>query len=180
MTLNQLTIQLALGGAAITVIYPFTKRYFAAPQLALGVAFAWGVPMAFAAELGEVPRLGWLLFLTAVIWGIVYDTEYAMADREDDLKIGVRSTAILFGEMDRALIGVLQVCVLAGLALVGQGAGLGRWYYGSLVVAAVVAAYQQHLIKDRAPGRCFTAFLNNAWFGATVFTGVVLDYIFRT
>lgn len=180
MTLNQLTIQLALGGAAITVIYPFTKRYFAAPQLALGVAFAWGVPMAFAAELGEVPRLGWLLFLTAVIWGIVYDTEYAMADRDEDLKIGVRSTAILFGEMDRALIGVLQVCVLAGLALVGQGAELGRWYYGSLVVAAVVAAYQQHLIKDRAPGRCFAAFLNNAWFGGTVFTGVVLDYLFRT
>lgn len=179
LTMNRLTVYLAFAAAAIAVAYPFTKRFFAAPQLVLGVAFAWGVPMAFAAIEGGVPRLGWLLFLSAVIWGVVYDTEYALVDRDDDLEIGVRSTAILFGEMDRAMIGILQLSMLAGLALVGDGADLGRWYYAGLAAAAALAAYQQLLIRARDPAQSFRAFLNNAWLGGAVFAGIVLDYTFR-
>jgi 4-hydroxybenzoate polyprenyltransferase len=178
MTMNRLTLYLAIAGAAIAVVYPFMKRYMAAPQLVLGVAFAWGVPMAFAAELGSVPRVGWLLFLCAMIWGVIYDTQYALVDRDDDLKIGVRSTAILFGDMDRALIGALQISFFAGLALVGDNADLGRWYFGGLVVAAAFALYQQFLIKGREPDRCFRAFLNNAWLGGAVFVGILLDFVF--
>jgi 4-hydroxybenzoate polyprenyltransferase len=180
LTLNRLSLYLAALAAVIAVVYPFTKRFFAAPQLVLGVAFAWGVPMAFAAQAGTVPRLGWLLFLSAVIWGIVYDTEYAMVDRDDDLKIGVRSTAILFGEMDRPLIAALQLSLFAGLALVGDGADLGRWYYAGLVLAAGVAMYQQVLLKDRDPAMCLRAFSSNAWLGGAVFVGILLDYLFRT
>jgi 4-hydroxybenzoate polyprenyltransferase len=179
LTMNRLTLYLAICGAAIAIVYPFMKRVIAAPQFVLGIAFAWGVPMAFAAEQGGVPRIGWLLFLCALIWGVIYDTLYAMVDRDDDLKIGVRSTAILFGEMDRALIGVLQASLLAGLALVGDGAELGRWYYGGLATAAALAVYQQVLIRDREPARCFRAFLNNAWLGGAVFAGILLDYVFR-
>jgi 4-hydroxybenzoate polyprenyltransferase len=180
LTLNRLSLYLAALAAVIAVVYPFTKRFFAAPQLVLGVAFAWGVPMAFAAQAGTVPRLGWLLFLSAVIWGIVYDTQYAMVDRDDDLKIGVRSTAILFGEMDRPLIAALQLSLFAGLALVGDGADLGRWYYAGLVLAAGVAMYQQVLLKDRDPAMCLRAFSSNAWLGGAVFVGILLDYLFRT
>lgn len=179
LTLNRLTVLLAVSAAVIAVAYPFMKRIFAAPQLVLGIAFAWGVPMAYAAQLQTIPRVGWLLFLSSVIWGIVYDTQYAMVDRADDVRIGVRSTAILFGEMDRALIGVLQLSLLAGLALVGDGADLGRWYFGGLGVAAAAAVYQQALIRERDPEKCFDAFLNNAWFGGFVFAGIVLDYVFR-
>ena len=135
--------------------------------------------MAFAATQGAVPRVGWLLFLAAVIWVIVYDTEYAMADRDDDLKIGVRSTAILFGDLDRALIAGLQVLLLATLVLVGRAAELGNWYYGGLAVAAVFALHQQRLIHGRDSVQCFRAFLNNAWLGAAVFCGIVLDYLFK-
>jgi 4-hydroxybenzoate polyprenyltransferase len=179
LNLNRLTLLLAVVAAVIAVLYPFTKRFLSAPQFVLGVAFAWGVPMAFAAELGEVPRVGWLLFLAAVIWVIVYDTEYAMADREDDLKIGVRSTAILFGDLDRVLIGALQVLLVVSLALVGQRGELGAWYFGGVGTGAAFLLYQQVLIKHRDPGACFRAFLNNAWFGACVFAGIVLDYVFR-
>jgi 4-hydroxybenzoate polyprenyltransferase len=179
LTLNRLTIELAVAGAAITVVYPFAKRFFSAPQFLLGLAFAWGVPMAFAATQGGVPRVGWLLFLGAVIWVIVYDTQYAMADRDDDLKIGVRSTAILFGDLDRVLIAALQLLLLATLVLVGRGADLGAWYYGGLGAAAVFALHQQRLIHGRDSVQCFRAFLNNAWLGATVFVGIVLDYLFK-
>jgi 4-hydroxybenzoate polyprenyltransferase len=179
LTLNRLTLLFAVGGAAVTVLYPFTKRFLSTPQFVLGVAFAWGVPMAFAATLGEVPRLGWLLFLSAVIWVIVYDTQYAMTDRVDDLKVGVRSTAILFGDLDRAFIGGLQLLLLASLVLVGRSAQLGEWYYGGLGAAAVFGLYQSYLIKDRDGGQCFRAFLNNAWLGGAVFSGIVLDYLFR-
>jgi 4-hydroxybenzoate polyprenyltransferase len=180
LTLNRLTVLLAVAGAAVTVVYPFTKRFLSAPQFVLGIAFAWGVPMAFAAELGEVPRVGWLLFLASVVWVIVYDTQYAIADREDDLKIGVRSTAILFGELDRAFIGGLQLLLLATLYLVGRGAGLGAWYYGGLAAATLFGLYQQLLLKDREPSSSFRAFLNNAWLGGAVFGGIALDYLFRT
>jgi 4-hydroxybenzoate polyprenyltransferase len=179
LTLNRLTIYLAICAAAITIVYPFTKRFLATPQLVLGVAFAWGVPMAFAAELGSVPRLGWLLLVSAIIFGVIYDTEYAMVDRDDDIRIGVHSTAILFGEMDRVLIGVLQLSLFAGLGLVGDSADLGAWYYGALIVAAGFALYQQFLIKDREPAACFRAFTNNAWLGGAVFAGIALDYLFR-
>jgi len=179
MTMNTLTVRLALGAAVITVVYPFTKRFISMPQLVLGVAFAWGIPMAFAAQLGSVPRLGWLLFLSTLIWGVIYDTEYAMADREDDLKIGVRSTAILFGEMDRMIIGGMQLFFLLGMALVGQAASMGRWYYGGLLVALLLSIYQQFLIKGRGGERCYRAFTNNFWLGGAVFFAIVLDFTYR-
>jgi 4-hydroxybenzoate polyprenyltransferase len=179
LSLNRQTVSLAFAGAAVTVLYPFTKRFLSTPQFVLGVAFAWGVPMAFAASVGDVPRLGWLLFLSAMIWVVVYDTQYAMTDRQDDLKIGVRSTAILFGDLDRVFIAGLQLLLLASLVLVGRSADLGVWYFGGLGVAALFGAYQAVLIKDRDGGKCFRAFLNNAWVGAAVFAGIALDYIFR-
>jgi 4-hydroxybenzoate polyprenyltransferase len=179
LTLNRLALMFALGGAAVTLLYPFTKRFLATPQFVLGIAFAWGVPMAFAASLGEVTRLGWLLFLSAVIWVVVYDTQYAMTDRVDDLKVGIRSTAILFGDLDRVFIGGLQVLLLASLVLVGHSAMVGPWYYGGLGAAAAFCVYQTYLIRDRDGGQCFRAFLNNAWFGGAVFCGVLLDYTFR-
>jgi 4-hydroxybenzoate polyprenyltransferase len=179
LALNRLAVLLAVAGAAVTVLYPFTKRFLSAPQFVLGIAFAWGVPMAFAASIGTVPRLGWLLFVSAVIWVVVYDTQYAMADRADDQKVGVRSTAILFGDLDRAFIGGLQLLLLASLVLVGRSVDLGRWYYAGLGAAAIFGAYQTYLTRDRDGGQCFRAFLNNAWLGASVFVGVVLDYTFR-
>jgi 4-hydroxybenzoate polyprenyltransferase len=174
-----LTITFAVAGAVITVIYPFTKRFLSTPQFVLGVAFSWGVPMAFAATVNDVPRVGWLLFLATVIWVVVYDTQYAMTDRPDDVKIGVRSTAILFGDLDRAFIAGLQVLLLASLVLVGRSAALGPWYYGGLAAAALFCFYQLYLIKERDIVQSFRAFLNNAWFGAAVFAGVLLDYTFR-
>jgi 4-hydroxybenzoate polyprenyltransferase len=180
LTLNRPTVYFALGGAAVTVIYPFAKRLFSAPQLVLGIAFAWGVPMAYVAQLGSVPRLGWLLFLTALIWVVVYDTEYAMVDRDDDARLGVHSTAMLFGEMDRLLIGVLQVSLLGGFVLVGRGAELGAWYYGGLAAAAALCIHQQILIKDREREKCFRAFSNNTWLGAAVFVGILLDYFYAS
>lgn len=179
MTLNTLVLGLAAAGALVAIVYPFTKRFLSVPQFVLGIAFAWGVPMAFAAELGHVPRLGWLVFVAAVIWVVIYDTQYALADREDDLEIGVRSTAVLFGDMDRVIIGGLQLMFLAGLALVGTNVEAGAWYYGGVAAAAVFALYQQHLIKDREPARCVAAFLNNAWLGGAVFAGLLLDYTFQ-
>jgi 4-hydroxybenzoate polyprenyltransferase len=179
LTLNRLTIVFACVGAAITIFYPFTKRFFVAPQFVLGIAFAWGVPMAFAAQMESVPRIGWLLFLAAIVWGVVYDTQYAMVDRDDDLRIGVKSTAIMVGEMDRAFIGSLQILLIVTLILVGQSAELGSWYYAGLVLASVLSAYQQYLIRDRDRERCLRAFLNNVWFGAVVFFGMLLDYVFR-
>jgi 4-hydroxybenzoate polyprenyltransferase len=179
LTLNKLTILFACFGAAITMIYPFTKRFVSAPQFVLGIAFAWGVPMAFAAQLEVVPRVGWLLFLAAIVWGVVYDTQYAMVDRDDDLKIGVKSTAIMTGEMDRAFIGALQILLIVTLILVGRRAELGQWYFAGLGIASLFAAYQQYLIKDRDRDLCLRAFLNNSWFGAVVFFGILLDYVFR-
>lgn len=178
LTLNRLALEFAAAGALVTIVYPFTKRFLSVPQFVLGIAFSWGVPMAFAAQLGSVPRIGWLLFVATIVWVVLYDTEYAMVDREDDLKIGVRSSAILFADMDRAMIGALQLLFFLGLALVGRSAEMGRWYYGALLVAAVFAAYQQYLIKDRSPPECLRAFLNNAWLGGFVFAGIILHYTF--
>src|SRR5690606_4652048 len=141
LTLNPLTQLLAVIGALITVIYPFTKRFISTPQFVLGIAFAWGVPMAFAAQVGAVSRIGWLLFTAAIIWGVIYDTQYAMADRDDDLRIGVRSMAILVAVMDKTCVGAMQAMLLASLLLVGQSAELGAWYRGGLALAATLALY---------------------------------------
>ncbi|BAZ92450.1 4-hydroxybenzoate octaprenyltransferase [Thiohalobacter sp. COW1] len=180
LLMNPLTIKLAFVGAALAAIYPFTKRFTHLPQLVLGAAFGWGIPMAFAAQTGELPRLAWLLFLVNILWATAYDTQYAMVDRDDDLKIGVKSTAILFGEADRLIIAMLQLLVLLGLGLVGSMAQLGLYYYLGLAVAAALALYQQYLIRGREREGCFRAFLNNNWFGGAVFAGLVLDYLNRS
>ena len=180
LTLNRLTQGMAVIGALITIIYPFSKRFISFPQFVLGIAFSWGVPMAFAAQAGTVPRVGWLLFVTTIIWGVIYDTEYAMADRDEDLKIGVRSIAILFGDLDRMFVGALQLMFLGGLILVGRSTGLGPWFLVGVGAAAMLFLYQQHLIRDRDSVRCFLAFRNNATVGMCVFIGIMLDYFFRT
>ena len=179
LTLDRLTQMLAIVGAALTIIYPFMKRFIAAPQLILGAAFGWGVPMAFAAETGEVPRLAWLIWLTVVVWAVIYDTMYAMADREDDRRIGVKSTAILFGPADVFIIMLLQVVMLLGLLLIGSAAKLGPWYTGSVGLVALFMLYQVALIRDRKPDGCFRAFINNRFIGATVFAGILLGYTFQ-
>ena len=179
LTMNRLTQGLAVIGALVTIIYPFSKRFISFPQFVLGIAFAWGVPMAFAAQLGAVPRVGWLLFITTIIWGVVYDTEYAMADRDEDLKIGAKSIAILFGDLDRIFVGALQLMFLGGLLLVGQSAELGSWFLVGVGAAAMMFVFQQRLIRDRDSVRCFLAFRNNATVGMCVFIGTMLDYLFR-
>ncbi len=178
LTLDRLTQLLAVGAAAVTVIYPLCKRFFAAPQLVLGIAFAWAVPMAFAAQTGTVPRLALLMALAVIVWAVIYDTMYAMADREDDLKAGIRSTAILFGQADVFVIAVLQLLLLLALFLTGEVAGLGVWYRVSLGFCALFMLYQHALIRERKPDDCFRAFLNNRHIGATVFAGIVLSYTF--
>jgi len=178
-TMNTLTIALAFVGALLVVVYPFMKRLIAAPQFVLGLAFAWSVPMAFAAHTGSVSaRALWLLYLCTIIWVVIYDTQYAMSDREDDLKLGVQSTAILFGEMDVSIVAGLQLVLLIGLYLVGESVELGWWYRLGVLAAALFALRQLWLIRERDAGDCLRAFLNNAWFGAAVFAGIVLDYVF--
>ncbi len=180
LTQNRLTITLAFVGAFLAATYPFMKRFTSLPQLYLGVAFGWGVPMAFAAQTAALPQISWLMFLIIVVWAIIYDTMYAMVDREDDLKLGLRSTAILFDEADRFIIGVLQLIFFAGLMLLAPMADLGKWYWLGLAGAAIATIYQQFLIRDRDPASCFRAFLNNNALGASVFAGIALDYLFRS
>jgi 4-hydroxybenzoate polyprenyltransferase len=180
MTLDRFTQQLALIGAVLTVTYPFFKRFFPIPQVYLGIAFSWSVPMAYAAEAGTISRIGWLLFMASLLWTTAYDTMYAMVDREDDLKIGVRSSAILFGEADRVIVGIMQLMTLLALWLVGHDLALGPWYQGGLAAASCFSLYEQWLIRERNPDKCFRAFLNNNYFGMAVFIGVALEYLFRT
>jgi 4-hydroxybenzoate polyprenyltransferase len=179
LLMNPLTIKLSLVGVCLAATYPFMKRYTHLPQVYLGAAFGWAVPMAFAAQTGEIPRVAWLLFVATVLWATAYDTMYGMVDREDDLKIGVKSTAILFGDADRLIIGIVQILVLLALVMAGQAAGLGLYYYFGLLLALALAVYQQYLIRNREPKACFDAFLNNNWFGAAVFGGIVLNYLAR-
>jgi len=179
LQLDRFTQLLAVIGFAIAASYPFVKRFFALPQFYLGAAFSWGVPMAFAAELGRVPKIGWLMFLATVLWVAVYDTLYAMVDREDDLKIGIHSTAILFGDMDRVIIAAMQLMVLFGLYLAGKEAQRGFWFGLGLAVGGMFFLYQQVLIRRREPELCFRAFLNNNYFGMAVFVGLALDYQFN-
>ena len=173
---NALTIKLAFGAVALTAIYPYCKRHTHLPQIVLGAAFAWAIPMAWTAEKGSLAASVWLVYCTAVLWTLVYDTFYAMVDREDDLKIGIRSTAILFGESDRAITGVLQGLVILSLLLVGQKFHLHWPYFLSLTVAAALFGWQQYVIRDREPAACFRAFLHNHWVGMVVFAGIAASY----
>jgi 4-hydroxybenzoate polyprenyltransferase len=178
--LNQLTILLAFIGVILAGIYPFLKRITHLPQLWLGAAFSWGVPMAFEALTGTVPAQSWLLFLTAAVWPVIYDTQYAMVDRPDDIKIGVRSTAILFGEADRYMIGALQIIFIILLALAGAVFRLNMIYDMSLAGVAALFIYQQILIKHRVPGHCFKAFLNHRWVGAVIFLGIISGHAYHS
>ena len=172
---NTLTLYLSFGGVVLAFIYPFMKRYTHLPQLFLGAAFSWAIPMAWAAETNSVSQLVWLLYVGNLVWTVAYDTLYAMVDRDDDLKIGIKSTAILFGDGDRAVVGVLQATVVLILYLVGHQAGLGIWYLAGLSGMAGFFIYQQWLIRNRERGECFRAFLNNNWAGFAVFLGLILD-----
>jgi 4-hydroxybenzoate polyprenyltransferase len=179
LQLDRETIRMSVIGAALAVSYPFFKRFFPLPQFYLGVAFSWGVPMAFMAQLGEIPRVAWIIFFAGIIWAAIYDTMYAMVDRDDDLKLGLKSSAIVFGDMDTLIIGVLQALMLYALYLVGTSMEYGFWYNAGLVGAAVFFAYQQWRIRERKRQPCFEAFLNNHYVGYSVFIGILLEYAFR-
>ena len=177
LTMNTFTILLSIGGVMLAAIYPFMKRYTHMPQVVLGMAFGWSVPMAFAAQTNNVPKIAWLIYVVTVLWAVIYDTMYAMADRLDDLKIGVKSTAILFGDADRVIIGILQAMMLFALYLIGQQASLGDAYSIAVFIAAALMVYHQYLIRFRQPAACISAFLNNNWLGLMVFAGIVINYI---
>ncbi len=174
---NERTIILSFAAVALVALYPFMKRFTNLPQLVLGIVFSWGILMAFSAATGNIPQPAYLLFVANCLWTVAYDTQYAMVDREFDLKIGVKSTAILFGDADKVIIGSLQVMFILAMILAGRQFELGAPYYLSLVIASGFLAYQQYLIKDRLPGPCFESFLNNNWVGAVIFIGVLLSFI---
>jgi len=176
---NALTIKLSLAAVALASLYPFMKRYTHLPQVVLGAAFAWAIPMAFAAQNGELNGALWLIYTAVVIWTVAFDTFYAMVDREDDLKVGVKSTAILFGDMDRVMTGSLQFLCILALALAGNRFGLGLIYQSSLLIAGALFIYQQYLIRNREPEACFRAFLNNNWVGMVIFFGILADYAMK-
>lgn len=179
LTLNPIAQAMTLVGGVLVVTYPFFKRFFPLPQLYLGIAFTWSVPMAFAAHTGEYPsRIAIVMFLAGLAWTMAYDTMYAMVDREDDKKIGIRSSALLFGDADRFIIGVLQLMALLAMWLVGKEMELGLWYELGVAAAALFALYQQLLIRQRKPEDCFRAFLNNNYFGMAIFVGIALEYTF--
>ena len=178
LQLNKSTLLLAAAGGFLAITYPFVKRFLPVPQMYLGVTFGWGIPMAFEAQYEQIPRVAWLLLLANVLWVTVYDTIYAMVDRDDDLKIGVRSTAILFGDSDRDIIAVLMGMTLLSLYLVGNLIHMGSWYDAGLCAGAVFFLYQLWLIRGRDREACLRAFLNNNYFGMAVFIGMALEYIF--
>lgn len=179
LLLNIYTILLSFVGAFLAGSYPFMKRYTHLPQAYLGIAFGWAVPMAFAAQTGKIPLVAWILYLAIILWALVYDTMYAMVDKDDDLKIGVKSTAILFGDYDRQIMAILQIIILGLLFTVGQMQQLGWFYYGGVAIAGGFFCYQQVLIFHRVKSQCFKAFLNNNWFGLAVYAGLVMEYGFR-
>jgi 4-hydroxybenzoate polyprenyltransferase len=177
--LNLLTLKLAVIGAFLTISYPFVKRFFPMPQLWLGISFGgWSVPMGFAAESGVVPRVAWVLYIAGVMWAAIYDTMYAMVDREDDVKIGIKSSAILFADMDKLLIGVMQAMMLFALVLAGRSMEFGQWYYSGVTGAGLLFVYQQWLIRKREPAGCLKGFLNNQYVGAVIFAGILLQYLY--
>ncbi|MDH5436479.1 MAG: 4-hydroxybenzoate octaprenyltransferase [Gammaproteobacteria bacterium] len=176
LLMNTFTIMLSFVGVFLAATYPFMKRYTYLPQPYLGAAFGWAIPMAFAAQTGTIPVVAWLMFIAVILWATAYDTMYAMVDRKDDLRIGVRSTAILFGDADRIIIGLIQLTLMWVLLLIGKQLSFGLYYYLGLAVALALAIYQQYLIYHREPEKCFRAFLNNNWFGLAVFGGIVGQY----
>jgi 4-hydroxybenzoate polyprenyltransferase len=176
--MNELTIWMSLGGIFLAASYPFMKRYHYLPQVHLGAAFGWSAPMAYTAQANEITAITWLIFLATILWATAYDTMYAMVDYDDDIKIGVKSTAILFGNQDKLIIGIIQILLILNLLLIGHRAELSGFYYLGVTAASIFAVYQQYLIKDRKHELCFKAFLNNNWFGLVLFIGVFLDYQF--
>jgi len=180
LQLNWLTVKLSFAALAITVIYPFLKRFFVFPQAWLGVAFSFSIPMACAAQLGYIPAAGWALMGATFFWIVAYDTEYAMVDRDDDVKLGLKSSAILLGRFDVAGVMVAQVLFLAIMTVIGRWQRLGSFYFMGLAVAAVLIVYQYWLIRGRDRNRCFRAFRNNNWVGLAFFAGLVLDLRFES
>lgn len=179
LSLNALTIALSVPGALLAASYPFMKRYTYLPQAYLGMAFGWAVPMSFAAQTNSIPPIAWELYLATILWALIYDTMYAMVDRDDDWKIGVKSTAILFGDLDRILIAMLQVFMLLILLGIGRQLALGWAYFVGLTVAAALSLYQQVLIRRRTKPECLRAFLNNQWVGAAIFAGLAFAFAWR-
>ncbi|MBS7783147.1 4-hydroxybenzoate octaprenyltransferase [Providencia stuartii] len=177
LTLNSMTIWLSIAGLALAWIYPFVKRVSHLPQVVLGAAFGWSIPMGFSAVSESLPLVCWVLFLVNILWSVIYDTQYAMVDRNDDLKIGVKSTAILFGQYDKLIIGILQIVMIVLLVLVGSLADLGAVYYIALSLSALLFIYQQKLMVDRERAPCFKAFLNNNYVGLILFIGIFLSYL---
>ena len=177
LPLNTLVLGLSVIALFLAASYPFTKRFFAIPQAYLGIAFGFGIPMSYAALRGEVPMEAWILLVANTFWAIAYDTQYAMVDREDDLKIGIKTSAITFGRFDLAAIAVCYGLTLALLAWVGLQRNMGIVFYGGLITAAAIALYHMSLIRSRDPKQCFRAFLHNTWFGAVVFVGIALSYV---
>ena len=178
LLMNKLTIWMSFGGILLAASYPFMKRYHYFPQVHLGAAFGWSAPMAYTAQANEITAVTWLIFLATILWATAYDTMYAMVDYDDDIKIGVKSTAILFGNQDKLIIGIIQIMLIFDLLLIGHRTELGIIYYLGVAIAGLFAIYQQYLIKDRKRELCFQAFLNNNWLGLTLFIGVFLDYQF--
>lgn len=179
LTLNRLTILMSFVGVVLAATYPYLKRYTHLPQVYLGMAFGWGIPMAFAAVQGEVPPIAWVLYATNILWSTAYDTWYAMVDRDDDLRVGSKSTAILFGDMDLVIQGVLYALVFLGLGLVGRQAGLGAIYWASLGVALLLVLRQFWICRHREREPCFRAFLDNHWVGMVVSIGIAADLALR-
>ncbi|KFC05369.1 4-hydroxybenzoate polyprenyltransferase [Trabulsiella guamensis ATCC 49490] len=177
LTLNTMTILLSVAALALAWVYPFMKRYTHLPQVVLGAAFGWSIPMAFAAVSESLPLSCWLMFLANILWAVAYDTQYAMVDRDDDLKIGIKSTAILFGQYDKLIIGILQVAVLALMVAIGIMNHLGWAFYWSVAVAGALFVYQQKLIKDRERDACFKAFMNNNYVGLVLFLGLAMSFM---
>ncbi len=174
---NTMTIAMSFGGLFLASLYPFMKRHTHLPQVVLGAAFGWAIPMAFTAVSEDVPTIAWLIYIAKILWTIAYDTMYAMVDRDDDLKIGVKSTAILFGDLDKLIIGILQILTLAILIIVGLQLSLSLPYYMGVIVAAGLFCYQQWLIRNREREPCFKAFLNNHYAGMAIFVGILIHYM---
>lgn len=177
LTLNTMTILLSIAALALAWMYPFMKRYTHLPQLVLGAAFGWSIPMAFSAVSEALPLTCWLLFIANICWTVAYDTQYAMVDRDDDLKIGIKSTAILFGKQDRLIIGLLQIAVIALMAIIGVLNELNGAFYWSLLLASALFIHQQKLISGRGRSECFRAFMNNNYVGFLLFLGIALNFL---
>ncbi len=179
LELDWQTVQFSFIAVGLAILYPFMKRYTFYPQVILGAAFSWGMPMAFMAVQGEVTDVGWILFMANLLWTIAYDTQYAMVDRKDDLKIGIKSTAILFGDADKLIIGILQAVFVLALLIVATSEDFPWFFYTAILLATGLFAYQQKLINKRKEEQCFKAFLNNNWVGLIIFIGIVLSYYFK-